>query len=208
MEQKATVAPHAILAGSAVTGSHFRMHQHAWHLKYVLSNLCYSCHSASPFRYVSNTRTKFVFVVEGAAPKDEDMRTVSPMHLPPHFHRRVQPTGCSALLQLTVWLCASDLPLSGYDLALLRVCIVRQVCTSTIYNFLHVQLFRRFHAAFIDVVSNPFYELGEVCFTALLLCACPLVCLVYAFKIFSLPANKKMIGFPVAISLTKRAGPA
>ena len=90
---------------------------------------------------MSNTRTKFILVVEEPAPKDEDMRTVR--------QRLFVGQVCFA------WLCMSLLALRGVG------CYARCDWPSEFHNVC-LQLFRRFHAAFIDVVSDPFYEIGQV----------------------------------------------
>lgn len=137
--------------------AHFAMDM--WH---AFTGACLNQTPAS-CRYVSNTKIKFLLVLADPVPKDDELRMVGTALLPVSFRNTI----FAYLLLRTLSFkygnpltCGSRQSQFGHFLVCWGVLPPKLLVSNA--TSLCVQIFRRFHAAYVDAVSNPFYTTNTV----------------------------------------------
>lgn len=95
---------------------------------------CYLCSLVFSYGYLSNTKVKFIMVTTDLDVRDTDVRSVGICFV--CFFCHVPPIASSIILLRRIFCVSSPLRLS-------------------------LQFFRKFHAAYVDAVSNPFHVPGK-----------------------------------------------
>lgn len=117
------------------------------------------------YGYISNTRIKFILVVDELLQKEDEVRMVSFCILLISLPTLVSIMPTKSLTLPLTGLC---IVLGFANVLLCRNGIMKQArsakvqCTHIPNGACLVQLFRRFHTAFVDAVSNPFYTTSTV----------------------------------------------